>query len=85
MKGPGRLLDACVLIDFCRERPSLLGSVAESLGPVFVTYPVLGEVRQLDERSCNHLGLRVYQLSLVQLEQAAQRNGALSLADRSCL
>jgi hypothetical protein len=85
VSGPGRLLDACVIIDFHLERPSLLSLIAKWLGPIYVPTLVLGEVRQLDETTCQRLGLETYQMSFSQLEQAIPRQGILSLPDRSCL
>jgi len=42
------IIDANVLIDFCKTDSSVLTLVAKHVGPVHVAEPVLAEVKQLD-------------------------------------
>jgi hypothetical protein len=78
-------LDANVLIDYAKTDPSVLGLVSRHVGPVVIPSELLGEVRQLEDSTCERLGLRVVQASLEQLLAAAQRRGRLSFQDHLCL
>ena len=80
-----RIMDACVLIDFCLEDSALLGLAVQKLGPIVVLTPVLAEVRQLDEVFCGELGLQILEPNMVQVQEATVRRGGLSFRDRLCL
>ena len=80
-----RVADACVLIDFCLEDPSLLTLASRALGPIVVLTPILNEVQQLDEPLCEELGLRVWEPDMAQVLEAGVRRGGLSFRDRLCL
>jgi len=80
-----RILDACVLIDYCLEDAFLLGLASRALGPIVVLTPILGEVRQLEERTCEQLGLWMVEPETSLAREASVRRGGLSFRDRLCL
>lgn len=80
-----RILDACVLIDFCQEDSTLLALAARSLGRIIILSPVLGEVKLLDETECARLNLSIVEPEMDLVLQASVRRGALSFRDRLCL
>ncbi len=89
MEGPPQptafVGDACALIDILDANESVLALIVKHVAPVIVPTPVLGEIRQLDERHCTALGLTVLEPSLEQLDEAADFHPALSFADMVCL
>lgn len=85
MPKPAALLDACVLIDLCREDSVLLSLASAHLGPILVLSPVLAEVNQLDEADCERLGIVVGEPDMAIVMGAAGRCGGLSYRDRLCL
>ena len=87
MPTPERLLilDACVLIDFCKEDPTLLGLATAYLGSIIVLSPILVEVDQLDDAEVERLGLVVVEPEIDLVIEASARRGGLSYRDRMCL
>lgn len=87
MPTPERLLvlDACVLIDFCMEDPTLLGLATAHLGSIIVLSPILVEVNQLDDAEVERLGLAVVEPEIDLAIEASARRGGLSYRDRMCL
>jgi len=79
------VLDASVIIDYCKEDRSILSLAAQHIGQVVIPSPILKEVTGLDEVSCTDLGLSVYQPIIEQITEAAPRRGQLSFRDRLCL
>jgi hypothetical protein len=80
------ILDADVLIDYCKTDRSILTLVARHVGPVHVAAPIIGEVKQLDEASASDLGLVVIEPPIeLAAQAAARRGGRLSFQDRLCL
>ena len=79
------IADANVLIDYAQTSPTVLGLVAQHVGPVYVAADVLDEVEQLDVAQCRAIGLTVVDGNLAQLTQASQRGGPLSFEDKLCL
>jgi len=73
------VVDANVLIDFCKTQSSLLTLVSRHVGTIHVASPVLDEVHELDAKRAHELGLVI-----VTPELAMVRNAALS-AKRSPL
>lgn len=79
------IADANVLIDYAQTSPDILGAFARFVGPVYVEAAIVEEVKQLDQQTCDALGLTVVQANLAQLAQASVRGGALSFEDKLCL
>lgn len=79
------VVDANVLIDYVGSNLSILGLVAELVGPIYVPRPILEEVGGLDEAGCARLGIRLAEASTDQLLEAGAGRGRLSFSDRLCL
>ncbi len=79
------LLDACVLIDYCKAERSILKLAAHHVGRLHVATPVFEEVEQLDHAGAADLGLVLVDPSLELAMRAASRGGRLSFQDRLCL
>lgn len=79
------VLDACVLIDFCKVDKTILSVVCEHVGAIHVPSPVLNEVDQLTEDEAAELGIVVVDPALEQLVAAGVRRGGLSFEDGLCV
>jgi rRNA-processing protein FCF1 len=81
------LVDANVLIDFCKTQPSLLALVAQHLGALHVASPVLDEVNELDVERAEALGIVVVTPELAMASEAAMAavKSPLRFADWLCL
>jgi hypothetical protein len=81
------IVDANVLIDFCKTDRSVLTLVTKHVGPLHVAEPVLAEVKELDRVSAEGLGLHVVQAELPLLTQAANAavRSPLRFQDWLCL
>lgn len=75
------VLDACVLVDFCKTDLSLLRLFSHHVGQIHIASPVFAEVEQLDEAQAISAGLTVVEPSLELAQTAATRRGALSFQD----
>jgi predicted nucleic acid-binding protein len=84
-QGTALVFDASVLIDLCEGDRELLGLMADTLGPVVVPTPVLGEVAGLDDAGCRGFGLQLLEPTIDQMSEAASGAGALSFCDWLCL
>jgi rRNA-processing protein FCF1 len=85
--SPGFLvLDACVLIDYSSTDKSILALISQHVGQVHVPRQLLEEVKSLNKRECDRLGLHVFEPELELLVNAAGRHrSGLSFEDRICL
>lgn len=81
------ILDANVLIDFCRTDATLLTSFNRHVGRVHVASPVLAKVDQLDADGADRLGLVVVEPPLELAMEAASRaqRSPLAFDDWICL
>ena len=81
------IMDACVLIDFIKAQRSVLELVVKHVGPLYVTSPVVDEVKEIDdEKDLVELGLLIVEPELEDAYMAAsQSGGPLSFQDRLCL
>jgi predicted nucleic acid-binding protein len=81
------IVDANVLIDFCKTERSVLTLITTHVGKVHVADPVLREVKQLDPESAHQLGLHVVQVELATLKRAASASvrSPLRFQDWVCL
>jgi hypothetical protein len=79
------ILDACVLIDYCKTERSILKLAAGHVGQLHVATPVFEEVEQLDHAGAADLGLVLVDPPLELAMRAATRGGRLSFQDRLCL
>ena len=81
------IIDANVLIDFCKTDVSILALVTKHVGTVHVAEPVLAEVKQLDRAAAEGLGLRIVQAEYALLTQAANAGvrSPLGFQDWLCL
>lgn len=88
MSGPGVfIVDANVLIDYVEVDASVLGLIADHLGPVHVPRRILQEVKRqrLDDTDCDALGLMVITEEYRELTAAAAMQGPLSFQDHLVL
>jgi predicted nucleic acid-binding protein len=81
------IIDANVLIDFCKTDKSVLTLVTKHVGTVHVAEPVLAEVKQLDRVTAEGLGLHVVEADLGVLTKAANSSvrSPLRFQDWLCL
>ncbi len=79
------ILDANILIDFCQCDRTIVKLVCNYVGQVYLTTPVLNEVKQVDEGDCQELGIILVEPELDQVVLAAEKKGPLSFQDNLCL
>jgi len=79
------VLDACVLIDFCKVDKTILSVVSENVGKIHVPSPVLREVDQIEEDEAPDLGIVIVEPELEHVVAAGARRGGLSFEDRLCV
>ena len=81
------IVDANVLIDFCKTDSAVLTLVTKHVGIVHVAEPVLAEVRQLDRVTAEGIGLHVVQPDFALLTKAAMASARspLRFQDWLCL
>lgn len=81
------IIDANVLIDFCKTDKSALTLVTKHVGTVHVAEPVLAEVKQLDRVTAEGLGLHVVEpeLALLMTAATASVRSPLRFQDWLCL
>jgi rRNA-processing protein FCF1 len=83
--GSFLLLDANVLIDYRKTKPSILALVSRHVGKIQIPSTILDEVEDIDLEACERLDLNVVEPELVQLLAAAEKRGSLSQQDHLCL
>ncbi|MDA3927169.1 MAG: hypothetical protein PF904_21050 [Kiritimatiellae bacterium] len=82
---PAVISDANVLIDYISvERTKVLRLVAEHLFAIKIPRSILEEVNDLSEDQAEALGMEVIDGSLIQIQEASYRGGALSQPDKLC-
>jgi hypothetical protein len=79
------ILDACVLIDFCKVDRTILSVVSAHVGKIHVPSPVLAEVDQLEEAEAMALGIEIVEPEIDQLVAAGATRAGLSFEDRLCV
>jgi len=81
------IIDANVLIDFCKTERSVLALVTTHVGALHVTEPVLSEVKQLHRASAEALGINVLTVEFSMLSRAAEASvrSPLRFQDWLCL
>jgi predicted nucleic acid-binding protein len=81
------IVDANVLIDFCRTDPTFLALVNRHVGTVHVASVVLDKVDQLSRQDADRLGLAIVEPDLELAADAAlrARTGPLAFDDWVCL
>lgn len=81
------VVDANVLIDFCKTERSVLALVTRHLCTVHVADQVLAEVKQLDRAGADELGINVVTVEFSMLERAAAASvrSPLRFQDWLCL
>jgi rRNA-processing protein FCF1 len=81
------IVDANVLIDFCRTERSVLELVTRHLCTMHVADQVLAEVKQLDRAGAEELGLNVVTVEFPMLQRAAAASvrSPLRFQDWLCL
>ncbi|PKM80025.1 MAG: hypothetical protein CVU89_15670 [Firmicutes bacterium HGW-Firmicutes-14] len=85
-KTPGLLiLDANILIDFFKCERTVIKLINKHVGQVFLATPIFDEVKQIKERDCIRLGIKLIEPDLDQLAQASGNIGSLSFQDNLCL
>ncbi len=79
-------MDACVLIDYLKADPKVLGLFSEHFGPLYIASPILEEVKDIEkEDELIKLGIIVIEPELDEAFMSAGRPGPLSFQDRLCL
>jgi rRNA-processing protein FCF1 len=81
------IVDANVLIDFCKTDRTVLTLVTAHVGTVHVAEPVLAEVKELDRATAEGLDLRIVQPDFAMLTRAANAaaRSPLRFQDWLCL
>jgi predicted nucleic acid-binding protein len=81
------IIDANVLIDFCKTERSVLALVTKHVGTVHVADPVLAEVKELDRAGAEALGINVLTPEFPMLSRAATASvrSPLRFEDWLCL
>jgi predicted nucleic acid-binding protein len=81
------IIDANVLIDFCKTDRSVLALVTKHVGTVHVAEPVLAEVKELDRAGAEALGINVLVPEFPMLSRAATASvrSPLRFEDWLCL
>lgn len=79
------ILDANVLIDYCKSDKSILALVSKCVGVIHLASPVLDEVKQLSLDELSDLSIDLAEPELDQLLTARSRRGPLSFQDHLCL
>lgn len=82
---PITVADACVLIDFFGAAKELLELGARRVWHIHALTPIIAQVRSLDEKRCEELGLVVVEPEIDQVFAAQPRRRSLSFEDRLCL
>lgn len=79
------ILDANILIDFFECDRTIIKLINNHVGQVYLATPVFDEVKQIKERDCIRLGIKLVEPDLDQLAEASGNIGALSFQDNLCL
>ena len=81
------VVDANVLIDFCKTQSSLLTLVSRHVGTIHVASPVLDEVHELDAERAHELGLVIVtpELAMVRSAALSAKHSPLHFQDWICL
>jgi len=80
------IMDACVLIDFIKAERAVLELVVKNVGPLYVTSPVVEEVKEIDdEDELAALGLIIVEPEIEDAYTAGIQSGPLSFEDWLCL
>ena len=80
------IMDACVLIDFIKAERAVLELVVKHVGPLYVTSPVVEEVKEIDdEDELAALGLIIVEPEIEDAYTAGIQSGPLSFEDWLCL
>jgi rRNA-processing protein FCF1 len=79
------IMDANVLIDYCKSDKSILSLIANHVASVHLASPVLDEVKQLNIEEVQRLNLDLVEPETDQVIEAGSRGGPLSFQDHLCL
>lgn len=80
------ILDACVLIDFIKVERAILELVVKNVGLLYVTSPVVDEVREVENGSeLIDLGIVIIDPDIEDAFTAGGKSGSLSFEDWLCL
>ncbi len=80
------IMDACVLIDFIKAERAVLELVVKNVGPLYVTSPVVEEVKEIDdEDELAALGLIIVEPEIEDAYTEGIQSGPLSFEDWLCL
>jgi len=79
------ILDANVLIDFCKSDKSILALISKHVGTIHLASPVLDEVKQLTLEEVSGLHIDLAEPEMDQVTKASSRRGPLSFQDHLCL
>ncbi len=78
-------MDANILIDFCEYDKTIIKLICHNVGQVYLTTPILSEIKDIDENDCIELGIILVEPELDQVILAAEKKGPLSFQDNLCL
>ena len=77
--------DANVLIDYVKANKKILHLAVKHLCDIYVPVPVLREVKDISRSELEKLGIIIFDPTLAQINQAAQKPFGLSFQDQLCL
>jgi len=79
------ILDANILIDFCKCDRTIIKLICTYVGQIYLATPVLSEINEIDEGACVELGIILVEPELEHVMLAAEKKGPLSFQDNLCL
>lgn len=77
--------DANVLIDYVKANKKILHLAIKHLCEIYIPVPVLKEVKDISRGELEKLGINIFEPTIDQLVQAAQKPFGLSFEDQLCL
>mgnify|MGYP001563872767 CR=1 FL=1 len=77
--------DANVLIDYVKANKKILHLAVKHLCEIYIPVPVLKEVKDISRGELEKLGINVFEPTIDQLIQAAQKPFGVSFEDQLCL
>jgi rRNA-processing protein FCF1 len=79
------ILDANILIDFCKCDKTILKLISDYVGEIYLATTVFEEIKEIDENDCAQLGIILVEPELEQAMKAAEKRGPLSFEDHLSL
>jgi len=77
--------DANVLIDYVKANKKILHLAVKHLCEIYIPVPILKEVKDISRGDLEKLGINIFEPTIDQLVQAAQKPFGVSFEDQLCL